>query len=293
MTAHALDTRRHAAAFTPGGNGLINFFQDLLKAWRWLEPRSGCIYWMEPEFIWLKGAPVKTWGVELVGHHFDLEDWSDTLKRPFDPWVERHNDRYFLRTAQFDGAADFSEVRDRAVPIVEQINAAMEIILRSQSVRLESGVAEFDAEGRLKVHVIIAVGTAVARTRVHAPTVTLTKNGRPIPLPPPIESKVQRWATLSEAHDLLADALVYFNRAEWFDIYKAIECLEDWVGGEDALRAKEWIKAADLKRLKRTANSFRHRKGGKHTPPNDPLTLVDARHTLGKLITGAFNFASE
>ena len=27
------------------------------------------------------------WGVVLGGHAFDLEDWEEALKGPFDPWI--------------------------------------------------------------------------------------------------------------------------------------------------------------------------------------------------------------
>ena len=190
-------------------------------------------------------STTKGWGVQLLGHGFDLQDWRDTLKAPFDPWIDQRDDRYFLRTTLFDEAVSATEVRDRAFPIVEKLNAAKNIAVGSQSVRFDGGVAEFDADGRLRVHVILAVGAAVMRSRAHAPTVTLTIDGAPAPSPPPKESQVQRWAAISERHELLADALTYHSRAEWFDIYKAIECLEDWLGGEQDLRNQGWIKAGD------------------------------------------------
>lgn len=31
------------------------------------------------------------WGAHLLGHDFDLQDWGDALKPPFDPWVERRD----------------------------------------------------------------------------------------------------------------------------------------------------------------------------------------------------------
>jgi hypothetical protein len=218
----------------------------------------------------------KGWGVHLIGHPFDLADWADTLKVPFDPWVERQDDQFFLRTAQFDPLASAAEVRDHAVSIVDQLNAAMEIKRGSRPLSFNR-VVEFRADGTQGAHIFLAAGSVEGRAHMGAVALLITKDGVPAPAPPPTESDVQHWVALSESHDLLADALIYFSRPEWFDVYKAIECLEDWLGGEEALRAKGWVGAVDIKRVKRTANSFRHREGGKHTPPDDPLSLADAR----------------
>jgi hypothetical protein len=51
---------------------------------------------------------------------------------------------------------------------------------------------------------------------------------------------------LSDRSDHLTDALIYFGRGEWFDIYKAIECLQAFAGGEPQLTAKQWAKPDDI-----------------------------------------------
>lgn len=43
----------------------------------------------------------KTWGVKLSGHVFDLEDWRDTLKEPFDPWVLQEGDDFICALLNF------------------------------------------------------------------------------------------------------------------------------------------------------------------------------------------------
>ena len=52
-------------------------------------------------------------------------------------------------------------------------------------------------------------------------------DGRPEPPKPPEPSEPQRWLRIAAEDDLLADALTYFARGDdWFDVYKALECLE-------------------------------------------------------------------
>ncbi len=224
------------------------------------------------------------WGVHLSGHAFDVADWADTLKQPFDPWIEQRDDQFFLRSQQFDVLPNAEEVRARAFDVIGRLSAAMEISVGSRAITFE-GVVKFAADSTRKIHMFLEGGTIEVRSRLRAAITTGNEAAAPK------ESDAQRWIMLSEGDALLADALIYFSRTEWFDVYKAIECLEDWVGGEEVLRSKGWINAADLKRLKRTANSFRHRKGGKHSPPADPFSLRDARKTLGTLLRKAFEAA--
>jgi hypothetical protein len=64
------------------------------------------------------------WGVHLTGHQFDLADWEETLRAPFEPWVERSQEMYVLRWTGFDGLQTF-EVHARAQALVEQLNGAI------------------------------------------------------------------------------------------------------------------------------------------------------------------------
>jgi hypothetical protein len=54
---------------------------------------------------------ISKWGVHLTGHDFDLLDWEETLKAPFDPWVERVQEMFVLRWSEFDGL-DVADVRE-------------------------------------------------------------------------------------------------------------------------------------------------------------------------------------
>jgi hypothetical protein len=126
------------------------------------------------------------------------------------------------------------------------------------------------------------------RSRFHAAGFVISRDGIPVPPPPPGPSKVQVWAELSETLDQLGDALVYVGRGGWFDIYKATECLEDWAGGKNHLERKQWVDANELRLLKRTANSHRHRAGGAIPPPPKPISLERAMEMLAKLIECAF-----
>src|SRR4051794_36769862 len=42
------------------------------------------------------------WGIQLLGHEFDLADWLEALKPPFDPYVEFHAEQHVLRWSGFE-----------------------------------------------------------------------------------------------------------------------------------------------------------------------------------------------
>jgi hypothetical protein len=234
----------------------------------------------------LKMDATPKWGVQLLGHPFDLEDWADVLKPPFDPWVERSEGAFVLRWSGFEGLETASEVQEHAAFVIDQLNGAMWIDRATQPLRLE-GILAFKSD-RTRTTVKLATGHIEARSRTRAVATAIMSDGTTAPSPAPTPSNVQEWTALAEAHELLANTLIYFARAEWFDIYKAVECLEDWVGGEETLCGLCWIKKGEFKRLKRMANSFRHRRGGKHSPPKPPMTKKEARRLLATLISKAF-----
>ena len=101
-------------------------------------------------------------------------------------------------------------------------------------------------------------------------------------------SEPQRWLPIAAEDDLLADALTYFARGDdWFDVYKALECLEMRFGGEEEFRSLGWADKGKIKLLKRTANSGRHARK-KFDPPPQPMERTEARDLLATLMARAF-----
>lgn len=232
----------------------------------------------------------KTWGVRLTGQEVDLADWADHLKQPFDPWVDKSDDDTMLRWAGFDALETASEVYDAAGFIVDQLNGAMAAAHNTRRVDY-AVVIEFRPDGRRVATSVVAAPHFEGRSRVFVHDVKLGPDGQELPPPPPQPSVIQRWLSQAANDESLAHALAHNARSTWYETYKTIECLEDRAGGERALRALNWLPAKELEGLKRTANSFRHRTAGKHSPPPDPVTLKQAREMLRQLIRSAFDAA--
>jgi hypothetical protein len=225
------------------------------------------------------------WGVELDGHPHDLADWEQALKLPFDPWVHRQEDEFVLRWSGFSGLQTINEVRQSAATLMDELNGAMAVVHSTRPVR-SKGITEFRSDGSRNK--FAEIEEFRVRGRAVAEGVALGPDGQVRPPPPPQQSEVQQWLAVGEKQQALADALVYVGRTGWFDTFKTIESLEDWVGGEQALLNLNWVPKKKLKCLKRTANFFRHRPGGKHKRPPRPTNPQEAHQILATLIRNAF-----
>ena len=168
----------------------------------------------------------------LGGEPFDLEDWQEALKQGFDPWIIKTDEGLILRSKLFNSATAASEVYQLGKTLVEQLNGALGVSHQAGMVRLETPV-EFLSDDSRRRHVIGALRVTDARDRMRATVVVAGPDGNPVPPLPPEPSAPQRWLSFAAKDELLAEALTYFGRGEsWFDMYKAMECIEDKVGGQ-------------------------------------------------------------
>ena len=222
------------------------------------------------------------WGSVVQGEPRDLAEWEHSLKPPFDPWVEKHGNDLVLRSASLDELSDAREVRDLAVAYIERLNGAIALSQGAKPLRF-GGAIRFAPDGTHHRTMFAELGAFEVGDALRA-TLTISGPGREPVSPQP--SAVQTWAELAERDELLNDALIYFGRAtDWFDIYKALECLIQRFGAgkENIFLALGWASSTEIILLKRTANSARHARKMFAPPPN-PMDLKDARALLGKLL---------
>jgi hypothetical protein len=234
----------------------------------------------------------RKWGAVIQGDAPDLADWASSLKPPFDPWIELYDNETILRSSSLDGLSTAGEVRDRCVAYIERLNGAVALDRGSKPVRFGSAV-EIGSNGVLHRTLFVEAGQfKLSGKPVTMRIVTFGQDGKPL-TPPPQPSAVQAWAELAEEDELLEDALVYFGRStDWFDIYKALECLIMRAGGEEEFLALGWAQKTQIKRLKQTANSARHARK-KYDPPENPMGSEEAHSLVGDLLRRAFDEAGK
>ena len=225
-----------------------------------------------------------SWGAIVKGDKFDLEDWADTLKPPFDPWIEIVGARTVLRSSSLDELTSGELVQDRAIAYIDRLNGAFAISHKAKPLSFE-GIAEFTADGQHRFFTF-AVCVMEVRSKARAVGQAIGPDGQPI-ISPPQASEVQCWSQYADRDELLDDALIFYGKSDnWFNIYNALECLSNRVGGETPFLDLGWELKTEIKRLKQTANWGRHAKG-KFAPPANPMPMKDARELLGRLIRRA------
>jgi len=234
------------------------------------------------------------WGAMLGGEEWDLEEWREALKQSFDPWVTE--DGLILRSSSLGPATTGSEAYDLAKALMDQVNGALAVSCTARVVRLE-GIVEILCDGtRRRAPVLTSISATERPDKARVMVDVDGPDGKPKPPLPPEPSETQRWLSITAEDDLLADALTYFGRSEdWFDIFKALECLIGRFGGgkEGKFIALGWASASKIKLLKQTAGVWRHSRRGRLNvdPPPHAMERAEARDLLAKLITRAFREA--
>jgi len=228
------------------------------------------------------------WGALLQGASEDIADWTEVLKPGFDPWIETHGADTVLRSPVLDGLETASEVHDMAGALIDVLKGAVALSQRAGSLKC-AGVAELSSDGKLHKHGFASTHIEFGRFRMHAVGVVLGPDGKPLPPPPAQPSEVQNWSATAQSHVLIEDALIYYGRAtNWFDIYKALECLilKFGRGREKIFKELGWAPKNEICRLERTANWHRHAQRKYRRPPS-PMPIQEARSLLGALLRRA------
>jgi hypothetical protein len=226
------------------------------------------------------------WGAVVLGEPSDLERWADQLKPDFDaPWVETHGSETLLRSPSFDELTSEGDVRDCAVALIARLNGALVLLQLARPLTF-GGVVKIDVNGILH-RTVFAEGNSYIWSGAAVALFIDDEDGNPLP------STVQRWSAVADNDTFLDDALIYFGKgADWYEVYKGFECLEDKFGGVRQFRALGWASKAKIELLKRTANSAARHKRGKFDPPPHPMSLTEARSLLAQLIERAFETIS-
>jgi hypothetical protein len=161
------------------------------------------------------------WVVQVTGHEFDFSCRERSLKPPFDPWCERiPRDGDFvwvLRSRSFDHLQSASEVRERAIPLIQRLNGALGVGGEAEPLDFY-GVGRIDDQGGFHVTVFAEAHSRVRAIAIFATAEVRDAKGNLIPPPPPEASRTKRWIKAAEENDDIADMLVFAGRADnWFD----------------------------------------------------------------------------
>src|SRR5215207_384858 len=228
------------------------------------------------------------WWVRLKGHAFDLEELSDQFRSPERNVTKDEDGHYYMRSTDFNSVADDQAVRERALELVELMNRAAKFHAGDGYRPVELDVViQTDEEGNRRQYVTVT-DSIEARSRVSA-NLTVIREGES-PDTPRLPSEAESMAILAEQNPRLADALRYFARGDWVNLYKAWEVVGDAAGGARAIIANGWADRTEQGRFTGTAQSKdelcddARRASEKYKVPKNPMTLDEARAFVKSVI---------
>jgi hypothetical protein len=162
-------------------------------------------------------------------------------------------------------------VKPIAIDILRVLTGAMALTLPPHEVRFQN-VVKVDGNGKRQITAFMEGGTNMTFFAIG------NSDGEPA------ARVAVRTAFDSE---YLEEALAYFgDQGGWFNLYKCIESVELWAGGEHKLAALKLIPSRSLKRTKKTANDARHARL-KNTPIANAPSFLEARTIVKDLLNAA------
>jgi hypothetical protein len=221
------------------------------------------------------------WLARLQGHQFDLEDLANHFTSA-DRNVKRDEDgHYYLRSSDFGQMTDPSAVRERALEILGHMNGPMKLHSGGSYRPVEFDmVSQIDGSGKRRHHIMLSA-TFEGRSRVTATPTDIRADGTEGASQ--LLDDVEALATLADQNEKVADALRFYNRGDWVNLYKAWEVVCDAAGGLHEVVRNGWAGEPDRGRFTSTAQSraelgdeARHA-SERYKAPKDPLSLNEAQ----------------
>jgi hypothetical protein len=223
------------------------------------------------------------WAIELTGDRIDLDDFRESLKAPFSPWIEDYSTedgvKPLLRSETWANLFEASDVFRDATRMIERLNGEA-LLLHNDARPVKLGqTMKFDLDGKREPIIFEATGhLRITLGRVRGRATAITNN----PPQPPQESNMQKWFGEAELDETLADLFSHINRANnWYDLYKSAELARRLAGGPRTLKkalSSDWEK---WDRIWRTANCYRHAPDPIKFPlPTPPAELDEAREFI-------------
>jgi len=219
---------------------------------------------------------IVAWGAVLEGHSFDLLDWAEVFREPFDPWINVIDEKYILFSKTLPGGIPQEDAAGRASRLVVLANGLFAMRRGAEPIR-DGGLAGLKDDGSIAVHYRMMASSIMGRSRCSGVAVVLGRDGNPILQEPEI-SREQQIIALAETDDAVADVLTYLQRRHsWFDLWKAFEVVEDDLGSRKAMG----ISMNKIDKFAETCNYFRHSGVKKH---KQRMSLDEAEATFAEIM---------
>jgi|SRR5215218_7438335 len=228
--------------------------------------------------------------VKLNGHQFDLEQLSEHFTSDELNVRRDENGSYYLRSSDFEQMSDLDAFEKRGRELVEYINGAAKLLFGSAYRSIEfDAAARIEEDGR-RFHTVGTSVTISGRSRVSIDTTVISADGTVEGDAPRRRDDAEALVSLADRDDRVADALRFYERGDWINLYKAWEVVSDAAGGIHAVVNKGWADEDERRRFTGTVQSraelgdeARHASERYRTPKN-PITQYEAQSFVRSVI---------
>lgn len=228
------------------------------------------------------------WRVRLAGDDGRLKELARVMRNT-DLSIVDDDGLYYLRASAFDSMADINEVHAFAKEQLPRINNVAAFRWGDMRPVEIDAVEQTDEGGRRHHFKRYAGAPLVVGARVQVQGITINASGIQGPPPP---DDFEAWFDLAQSDERVDRAFHLFGLAHDFPtLYNVLDVVQKDVGGERALRDKEWVSGACLKTFKQTANNDQALEGrARHgamgwASPKNRMTYSDARLLMRTLLT--------
>jgi hypothetical protein len=221
--------------------------------------------------------------IKLYGHQFDLEQLSEHFTSDELNVRRDENGYYYLRSSDFEqmSAPDAFEKRGRE--LVEYINGAAKLLFGSGYRSIEFDAAARIEEDGQRFHTVGASVIISGRSRVSIDATLIRADGTVEGDAPRRLDDAEALVSLADRDDRVADALRFYERGDWINLYKAWEVVCDAAGSLHQVVKNGWATESDRSRFTQTAQSraelgdeARHA-SETYKAPKNPMNLEEAQ----------------
>jgi len=226
------------------------------------------------------------WRVHLQGEQFDLQELKEILLGN-DPCIIEEQSNFYLTSKAWDKLESSREVNTQAKAYIQELENAAYLHYKDTTSLTIGGIIRLDDDGT-RHHILIAEAGHFnyrgGRVRFMG-----IASGEPDRIQGRPEHPVLKFLRKSK-NPLVKDALRFYRKGDWVNLYKAYEIVNDAVHGKRELVRRGWITKELLNRFTQTAQSrkalgddARHA-SVKFIPPKNPMTINEAKTIVGSLL---------
>jgi hypothetical protein len=225
-----------------------------------------------------------TWQIQINGRSSDLDYLEQHFTSDSSRVVRDAEDgRRVYESAKFATCTDSQQVMIIARSLLETLSGILKLTRNSDQALVSGAVLRLHPNGRRDVF----VGLGGTSTRIELGNLTAEEtdaagNRTNLMVQPP---RTVTLAELALRDDAVAKTMRLFAAPDfnsWVGLYRVFEVIKADLGGEHAIKQKDWGSTADMNRFTRSANSVTvggdaARHGNENsTPPPNPMILDEA-----------------